>query len=51
MTVHVCACVVHVCAAGDAWGVPSGCLGGACQGIVRHKMEKCVKNTLIDQNT
>jgi len=31
-------------------GVPKGCLEGACQGIEWHKMGKCVKHTLIDQN-
>ena len=42
-----CACTVHVCAVGDAWGVPRGCLGGAWHGI---KWGKCVKHTPFDQN-
>ena len=31
-----CACAVHVCAAGDAWGVPSACLGGAWHGMAQN---------------
>ena len=47
MKINDCACAVHVCAAGDAWGVPRGCLGGAWHGT---NWGKCVKHTPFDQN-
>ena len=42
-----CACAVQVCVAGDAWGVPSACLGGAWHGT---KQAQCVEYTTFDQN-
>ena len=46
MIVHVCACVVQVCAACDALVVPSVCMAWH-RGT---KKLKCVKHTPIDQN-
>ena len=38
---------VHVCVAGDAWGVPGECLVCAWHGTI---WGKCVKHTPFDQS-